>query len=121
VVSFNPPVALLLGKESPVPLVQEAGRARSLRTELCRFIISSTYKGKAIPVTGRGGPYRCEKSRLSHFLDNRLTDGGEDSSLTRRPPFTPQEDSWYSLVRHWVDSGAIVRLEELVQMKTRMV
>jgi hypothetical protein len=37
-------------------------------------------------------------SRLSHFLDNRLTDGGEVVSLTRLPPFTPQEDSWYSFV-----------------------
>jgi hypothetical protein len=39
--------------------------------------------GKAIPVTGREG---CETSRLSHFLDNRLTDGGEVVSVTRRPP-----------------------------------
>jgi hypothetical protein len=29
-------------------------------------------------------------SRLSHYLDNRLTDGGEVVSLY------PQEDSWYS-------------------------
>jgi hypothetical protein len=33
--------------------------------------------------------------RVPHYLDNRLTDGGE-VSLTRRPPLTPQEDSWYS-------------------------
>jgi hypothetical protein len=33
-------------------------------------------------------------SKIPHFLDNRLTDGGEVVSLTRRPPFTPQEDSW---------------------------
>jgi hypothetical protein len=39
---------------------------------------------KAIPVTGHGGPYGCEKSRLPHFLDNRLTDGGEAVSLKRR-------------------------------------
>jgi hypothetical protein len=25
-------------------------------------------KGKAIPVTGRGGPQGCETSRLPHFL-----------------------------------------------------
>jgi hypothetical protein len=31
--------------------------------------------------------------RLSHFLNNRLTDGGKVLSLTRRPAFTPQEDS----------------------------
>jgi hypothetical protein len=34
-------------------------------------------KGKAIPVTGHGGPYICETSRLPHFLDNQLTDGSE--------------------------------------------
>jgi hypothetical protein len=28
-------------------------------------------------------------------LDSRLADGGEAVSLIRRPPFTPQEDSWY--------------------------
>jgi hypothetical protein len=34
---------------------------------------------------------------LPHFLDNRLTYGC-DVSLTRRPPFTPKEDSWYSFL-----------------------
>jgi hypothetical protein len=46
-------------------------------------------KGKAIPVTGRGGPYGCEPSRIPRFLDNRLTDGGKVVNLKRRPPFTP--------------------------------
>jgi hypothetical protein len=32
------------------------------------------------------------------FSDIRLTDGGEVVSLTRRPPFTPQEDSRYSFL-----------------------
>jgi hypothetical protein len=59
---------------------------------------SLTVKGKAIPVTGREGPYVFETSRLPHYLDNRLTDGGEVVSLTRRPPFTPQKDSWYSFL-----------------------
>jgi hypothetical protein len=35
---------------------------------------------------------------VPHFLDNRLTDGGKDVSLARRPSFTPQEDSWYSVL-----------------------
>jgi hypothetical protein len=43
-------------------------------------------KGKSIPVRGSRGPYGIEKSRLPHFLENRLTDGGEVISLT---PFTP--------------------------------
>jgi hypothetical protein len=39
-------------------------------------------KGKATPVTGRGGPSGCETSRFPYFLDNRLTGGGEVVSLT---------------------------------------
>jgi hypothetical protein len=50
-------------------------------------------KSKAIPVTGRGGPCGCETSRLAHFLDNLLTDGGKVVSPTRRPPFIPTECS----------------------------
>jgi hypothetical protein len=48
-------------------------------------------QGKTLPVTGRGGPYGCEPSALLHFLENRLTDGGEVVSLIRRPPFTPRK------------------------------
>jgi hypothetical protein len=48
-------------------------------------------KGKAIPITGRGGPEGFEMSRLPYFLDNWFTDGGEVVSLTRRPPFTPRK------------------------------
>jgi hypothetical protein len=37
--------------------------------------------------------------RLLHFLDNRLTDGGEVVSLTSRSSFTPpQEGLWYSFL-----------------------
>jgi hypothetical protein len=43
---------------------------------------------KAIPVTDRGGLQGCETSRLPHFLNNLLTDGGEVVSLTRLPRFT---------------------------------
>jgi hypothetical protein len=60
---------------------------------LCRRIAladTTVKKRKAIPVTGSGGPYDCETSRLSHFLDNGLTDGSEVVSLTRRSPFTPR-------------------------------
>jgi hypothetical protein len=58
-------------------------------------------KCKDIPVTGRGGPYGCERSRLPHYLDKRLTDGGKVVSPTCRPPFTPRflfQDSWYSFL-----------------------
>jgi hypothetical protein len=46
---------------------------------------------KAIPATGREGPYACEKSRLPHFVDNRLTDGREVVSLMHWPPFTSRK------------------------------
>jgi hypothetical protein len=40
---------------------------------------------KAIPVTGRGGLQGFETSTMQYFLDNQLTDGGEDVSFMRRP------------------------------------
>jgi hypothetical protein len=49
-------------------------------------------------------------SRIPHFLDNRLTDGGEIVSLTRRPNLYPIEDSWYSFLLE-AESRAIVRLK----------
>jgi hypothetical protein len=57
---------------------------------LCSFLWKIRLKGEAIPVTGCGGPYGCETSKLPHFLDNRLIDGGKVVSFTRRPPFTPR-------------------------------
>jgi hypothetical protein len=56
-------------------------------------------KRKTIPVTRRGGPHGCETSRVPHFPHNRLTDDGEDVSLTHLPAaLYPQEDSWYSFL-----------------------
>jgi hypothetical protein len=48
------------------------------------YIYTRIYKDKAIPVTGRGGPKGCDMSRLPHFLDNLLTNGGEVVSLMHR-------------------------------------
>jgi hypothetical protein len=48
-------------------------------------------KGKANPVTSRGGPEGFETSRLLYFVDSRLTNGGEFVCFTRRPPFTPKK------------------------------
>jgi hypothetical protein len=59
------------------------------RNEYLRVRIAN--KKTAIRVTGRGCPCGCETSSLPHFLENRLTDGGELLSLTRRPPFTPRK------------------------------
>jgi hypothetical protein len=60
----------------------------------CLFQMFFSEKSKAIHVTGRGGLCGCETLRFPHFLDNRLTDGGEVVSATRLSPFTPQENSW---------------------------
>jgi hypothetical protein len=38
-----------------------------------------------------GGILSCGTSRLSHFLDSRLTDGREVVSLKRRSLFTPRK------------------------------
>jgi hypothetical protein len=49
-------------------------------------------KTKSILVPARKGPWSCETLRVPHYLDNWLNDGGKVVSLTRRPPFTPQEN-----------------------------
>jgi hypothetical protein len=62
------------------------------------ILICKKIKRKAIPVTGREGPSFSETSRLPHFLDNRLIDDSDVVSFRRRPPFTAQEDAWYSFL-----------------------
>jgi hypothetical protein len=52
----------------------------------------------AIPVTGRGYPQDFETSRLPHFLDNRLTDGGEVVNTYAPAAIYSEEDSWYSFL-----------------------
>jgi hypothetical protein len=60
------------------------------------FVVKYEYhlhtKMKMCPFNG---PWRF---RFPYFLDNRLNDGGEVVSLTRRSRFTPQDDSWYSFL-----------------------
>jgi hypothetical protein len=75
------------GPISPIPDLRSIGPII--------IIIIIIIKGKAVPVTGRGGPpcvVRRQGSQI--FLDSRLTDCGE-VSVTSRPLFTPQEDSLY--------------------------
>jgi hypothetical protein len=72
-------------------------------------------KEKAIAVTGRGDPYGCETSRLPHFLDNRLTNGGEVVSRTRRAAALFPPGRFLVL-----DPGAIVQLEGLSKLKNPM-
>jgi hypothetical protein len=69
-----------------------AGNSKLVNRYVLRHI------GKTIPVTDREGPQGCETSRLPHFIDSWLTDGGEVVSLTRRPLFTLQKHSWYSFL-----------------------
>jgi hypothetical protein len=35
--------------------------------------------------------------RIPHYLDSRLTDGGEVVSLTHRPRSTPQKHNFFSV------------------------
>jgi hypothetical protein len=48
-------------------------------------------KVKVIYVTGRGSLYVCEKLRIPHCLDNRLTDGAKVVSPTHRPRSTSED------------------------------
>jgi hypothetical protein len=58
----------------------------------------------------------CETSEVPHSLENRLTNGGEVVSLTRRPHFTPQEQSSY-IFR--VSPRVILRLNGLVNLRKK--
>jgi hypothetical protein len=42
----------------------------------------------AIRITERGGPYGCETQRIPHFLDNRMTEGGEVINPMSWPRFS---------------------------------
>jgi hypothetical protein len=93
------PIALCLGSYDHSREMLRSPFERVVVVETCIGRIARNKKnvyrsiliknGKAIPVTRPRGPYFCETLRLPHFLDSRLTDGGEVVSLTRRPPFTP--------------------------------
>jgi hypothetical protein len=67
---------------------------------------------KAILVRSCGGPQGCETRRLPHFLDIY---GGEADSLSHRPPFTPQEDSWYSFLSRLQGHSATGRIRPTEQ------
>jgi hypothetical protein len=50
-------------------------RRPQYRGSLFTLLLNSD--GKPSPVTGRGGRCGSETSRITHFIDDRLTDGGE--------------------------------------------
>jgi hypothetical protein len=59
------------------------------------LVSNSAKKNKAIPGTTVEA-HRVVRRQGFH-IDDRHTDGGE-VNLTRRPLFTPHEDSWYSFL-----------------------
>jgi hypothetical protein len=67
----------------------------NMKREISNSVVVTTLlkiiKGKAIPVRGHGSPQVCETSRLPHFLESRLADGGKIVSLMRRRPFAPRK------------------------------
>jgi hypothetical protein len=68
-------------------------RQQSLKNSSDFSATDSKNNNNNIPVTEYGGPYGCEMSRLPHFLDNRLTDGGEAVGVMSRLRFIFQQDS----------------------------
>jgi hypothetical protein len=61
--------------------------------------LSGGYKKSiAILVTGRGGLWDCEMSRIPHCVDLLITDGGEFVSITLRMRFTARKIFWYSFL-----------------------
>jgi hypothetical protein len=52
------------------------------------IILENNTQGKAVRVTGCGGPQCREMSRLPHFLGNRLADGDDESKDNRKCSIT---------------------------------
>jgi hypothetical protein len=87
----------------------------------CRVIVNDVKKrGKAMPVTGRGGPLDLETSRIPHFLGTRFTGGDEGMNITRRPPFPPGRFLALFSLRGRDNLKAILWLEGLGQLKKQM-
>jgi hypothetical protein len=51
-----------------------------------------------VAVVAKSEAFTVTESKIPRFLEIRLIDVGEVVSLTRRPRFTPYEDSWYSFL-----------------------
>jgi hypothetical protein len=60
-------------------------------TVVGKFYNQKSKKKKAIPVEA----YRAEMLRISHCLDNRLTDGGKVVSPMHPPHITPQKHYYF--------------------------
>jgi hypothetical protein len=60
----------------------------------------------SVPLTDRGCLQGCEKSRLPHFLDSRLIDGGMLSALPNGPSLLPEISSVSISVRGRLNLGA---------------
>jgi hypothetical protein len=55
--------------------------------------------------------------RLPHFLDDRLTDGGEVVSFTRQPSFTSNKIPGIISVTDFIDLRALLQVEGLGELK----
>jgi hypothetical protein len=63
------------------------------------LLLSKKYKGKVkFSLYRPWSPLWLRDVETPTFSDIPLTDGGKVVSSTRRPPFYPQEDSWYSFL-----------------------
>jgi hypothetical protein len=78
-------------------------------------------KGKAVLVTDREGPYGCDTSTLSHFVQTIGSQMAVNlSALRAGRHLTPGRFLVLISLRGWVDPRAVVRLEELGKLKNPM-
>jgi hypothetical protein len=79
-----------VGFEPTVPASERAKTVHALHRSATVTGVSVVPVKKCIanPITGCGGPWGSEMSRLPYFVENRLTDSGEIVNLTHLPSFT---------------------------------
>jgi hypothetical protein len=87
------------------------------------LIVSQTFPGRyeTVPLRACGGPRGCEMSRLRHFIDIRLRDGGKFFSFTSRSSFRERERKMrHSFCSGWIVPRDIVWLEGVSQLRYPM-
>jgi hypothetical protein len=95
-----------------IKFYQKLGKSPSETFNMMKQVYGEEALGRSLEDYERSGGSKAVRSeskiedvstlvranRSQSVDNNRLTDGGNDVSLTRRPLSTPQGDSWYSFM-----------------------
>jgi hypothetical protein len=119
---FRPPLVGAIDRSCSGPALWEWwGNPANSWQDICSnsrwYLVLYMLKGKPIPVTGCGGPWGYETSRLPHFPRQSAQMAVRLLAIHVCHPLFPGRFVVLISVRGWVDSRAIVGLEGLGHLK----